>query len=103
MTNISGGFGKKGEKLLTVGELVQQECQERWRAEITPARITGRDLIQLEKDARRPDYGGKYYKPVTVLSLIDELKRARLFALLLAIATGPRQGELFAGAEREGE
>jgi hypothetical protein len=35
------------------------------------------DLDRLEKDARRPDYGGKYFKPSVVLALIAELRHLR--------------------------
>lgn len=35
-----------------------------------------RELKQLEKDARRPNYGSKYYPPSTVLALIDKLKNS---------------------------
>lgn len=54
--------------------------------------MTDRDLDQLERDARRPNYGGKYYPPAIVLALIDALKEARR-------ESQTRHGELFAESE----
>jgi len=39
--------------------------------------MSERELEQLEKDARRPNRGAKYYPPAVVLALIEELKKAR--------------------------
>jgi hypothetical protein len=39
--------------------------------------MTDRELEQLEKDARRPNRGSKYYPPSIVLALIEEVKKAR--------------------------
>ena len=39
--------------------------------------MTDRELEQLEKDARRPNRGAKYYTPAVVLALIEELKRLK--------------------------
>ena len=39
--------------------------------------MTDRELEQLEKDARRPNRGAKYFPPSVVLALIEELKAAR--------------------------
>jgi len=40
--------------------------------------MTDRELEQLEKDAKRPNRGAKYYSPAVVLALIEELKKARV-------------------------
>jgi len=39
--------------------------------------MSDRELEQLEKDAKRPNRGCKYYPPFVVLALIEELKKAR--------------------------
>ena len=39
--------------------------------------MTDRELENLEKDARRPNRGAKYYAPSVVLALIEELKKMR--------------------------
>lgn len=36
--------------------------------------LTRAEIAALRKDALRPDYGGKYYKPPTVLRLIATLE-----------------------------
>ena len=38
---------------------------------------TDAEIDQLERDARRPNYGAKYYPPSVVLALIAELKKRR--------------------------
>lgn len=39
--------------------------------------MSDKELEALEKDARRPNRGAKYYPPSVVLALIEELKKAR--------------------------
>lgn len=43
------------------------------------APLTHAEVEALRKDASRPDYGSKYYKPATVLALIATLD-AQAFA-----------------------
>jgi hypothetical protein len=57
--------------------------------------ITEHELEQLEKDARRPNRGSKYYPPSVVLALIEEVKMAR--------GEKAQQGDLFATEEDKGE
>ena len=57
--------------------------------------MTQHELDLLEKDARRPDRGSKYYKPVTVLALIEEVKAARMALWILLLCRIPQQGDLF--------
>jgi hypothetical protein len=45
--------------------------------------MTDHEIEILEREARRPDRGGKYFKPVVVLALIAELKKRK------------QQGQLF--------
>jgi len=66
--------------------------------------MTEHELIQLERDARRPDYGGRYYKPGVVRALIEEIRQTRLFIIALMVATKtdqPRQFDLFSQADGE--
>lgn len=46
--------------------------------------FTTKELDDLERDARRPDYGSRYYKPDVVLRLIAHIR-----------AIEPKQQELF--------
>ena len=39
--------------------------------------MTDKELENLEKDARRPNRGAKYYPPSVVLALIEELRKTR--------------------------
>lgn len=60
--------------------------------------MTAYDLELIEKDAHRPDYGGKYYKPPVVLALIEELRKTQMFVLVLLDLKGTgqtQQRELF--------
>jgi hypothetical protein len=36
------------------------------------------EIDALERDARRPNRGSKYYPPAVVLALIEALKKARI-------------------------
>lgn len=50
--------------------------------------LTSKELDDLERDARRPDYGSKYYKPDVVLRLIAHIR-----------ALEPKQQDLFEHAD----
>jgi hypothetical protein len=39
--------------------------------------MTDHEIEILERDARRPNYGSKYYSPEVVLQLIEELKKRK--------------------------
>lgn len=51
--------------------------------------MTDHEIEMLERDALRPDYGSKYYKPEVVLRLIAELKKRKQQGVLFPDLDNP--------------